>query len=298
MKKYLYTIVFAALILMNTTVVHASNEVYYINNNNIEMTETEYNNLLGLGFTEKQIYLMDQEEFLDNKDLEGTVLSETLKYIKNTTVMRNGIKYTTTEEITREEAMAEKELQSQGIPNRGPAGNYYDGIIVTTVLATTTKIVGISNTYMRFKTDTEWLTLPSDRYYDIIGVGMEAYNVEFGSIIVFKEHWTTGGVTYTETICYPKYMSTGGLAIFELPNGSITSLDATLYFNVKKVENVGTINQLYAAGDYAHAISNVNPSDVLNYTTVNHGGGLVITPPYANTYQSNSAAIASFVGTW
>ena len=76
MKKYLYSIVFATLILMSTTVVKASNEVYYTNRENVEMTEKEYSNLLGLGFTEKQIYRMDEKTFLENKDIEGTVLKE------------------------------------------------------------------------------------------------------------------------------------------------------------------------------------------------------------------------------
>ncbi len=129
MKKYLYSIVLATLILMSTTVVNAANEVYHINRKNIEMTEREYNNLLTLGFTEKYIDEMEHEEFLANKDLEGTRLSTTKKYYKRTTVMRNGIKSFTTQEITEEEAIKEKELQSQKVPYRGPAGNYYDGMI-------------------------------------------------------------------------------------------------------------------------------------------------------------------------
>ena len=126
MKKYLYKIVFATLILISATVVNASNEVYYINKENVIMTEEEYNNLKSLGFTERYIERMDQEEFLNNKDLKGSILGETQKYLRRTTRMRNGIKTTTVEEITKEEAMKDKELQSQnGFNKGGAAGNYY-----------------------------------------------------------------------------------------------------------------------------------------------------------------------------
>ncbi len=298
MKKYLYSIVFATLILMSTTVVKAANEVYYINNNNIEMTEKEYNNLLGLGFTEKQIERMDQEEFINNKNLEGSVLSETTKYIKRTTVKRNGITISKSEEITKDEAMEIKALHSQE-PSKGPSGNYYDGLMMTDAIVVTSKIVGISNKYMRFKTDTEWLIIPSERYYDVIGIGIESAKVQIASSLVFREDWrTTNNVSGYETICRPKTMSTGGLAIYELPTGSLQSLEATFYFNVKKQTGVGTITSLYAGGNNAHATSYVDPDVLLNYVTANYGGGVVVNSPYGVYYSTNSAAIASFIGTW
>ena len=35
---------------------------------------------------------MDDKTFIENRNLDGEVLSETGKYIKTTTIMRNGIK--------------------------------------------------------------------------------------------------------------------------------------------------------------------------------------------------------------
>lgn len=298
MKKYLYKIVLATLILMSTTVVKASNEVYYTNKRNVEMTEAEYNNLLGLGFTEKDISRMDQELFNENKDLEGSVLQETTKYFKTTTYMRNGIKLKRTEEITREEAMREKELHTQNPPSRGPAGQYYDGIVGDTVYEITAKIIGLSNTFMRYQVRCEWLTMPDEAYYDIIGIGMEPAKVQFGSIIVFRENWTTTNDVegYTE-ICSPVYTSTGGFAAFALPTDALSSLDALFYYNVRKQNNVGTITSLYAGGDYAHATSYEDPEDVLPETSITYMG-LIINYPYSNSYDSQSAAIASFIGTW
>lgn len=298
MKKYLYSIVFATLILISTTVVKASNEVYYTNRENIEMTEEEYNNLLGMGFTEKQIYRMDQETFLENKDIQGTILSEAGKYLKQTTIMRNGIKTYRTEEITEEEAIEEARLQSQE-PTRGPSGNYYDGVFATNVIYVKNKIIGISNAYMRFKIDVEWLTMPSHRYNDIIGIGFHSSDVRISSVINFREDWLTSNNTFGhDLVCAPKSESTGGSAIFALPSGSLVQLESYLYFNVTKQDGVGTITDLYTSGSYAHAYNYVNGNILFNYYHMYYGGGLDIDTLYDNDYDITTPAYASFHGTW
>lgn len=294
MKKYLYNLVLAALILMSTTIVNASNEVYYINKENVEMTEREYNNLLGLGFTEKYIATMNQDEFLANKDLEGTVLAEAKRYIKTSTIMRNGIKITTSEEVTEEEA---RELQSH--INRDPAGNYYDGMIMNSVILMTSRIAGIDDDTMRFMNTVEWLTLPSTRYHDIIGIGFDDDKVQFASIIVCKQDWDNedGSYGYDYT-CAPKYVSTGGLAVIKLPEGSVDNLESTIYFNVIKQNGAGTITLLYAVGDYAHAVSDVTPTNLMSHISVSESVGIIIDATYASYFEGISAAVASFVGTW
>ena len=301
MKKYLYNLVIATLILISTTVVQASNEVYYTNKNNIEMTEKEYNNLLGLGFTERQIETMDNEIFLDNKDLEATFLEKQTKYELVTTNIRNGIKYTTRKEITKEEAIKEKEKQSQNQNgSKGPSGNYYDGVSYDYYIKQiTTTITGLGDTLMRFKVDSEWITMPSARYYDIIGIGIESNKVSVASTLVFRENWlTTGNVEGYTTTCYPKTESTGGSAVFKLPTGSMQQLKSYLYFNVAKKSGVGTITELFASGDYAHATSSLNPNNILSNYTINYGSGLIISSAYSNYFDNMSIAVASFVGTW
>ena len=299
MKKYLYNLVLASLILMSTTVVKAANEVYYVNRYNIEMTEREYNNLLTLGFTDKYIDGMKEEEFIANKDLEATPISSSKKYFMTTTAMRNGIKVTTTREIAEEEAMREVELQSQRVPYRGPAGNYYDGVLSNSVFTMTVNITAIGSIYMRFMNNYEWLTMPTDRNYDVIGIGIEDNKVQMANSIVFNEQWyTTDGVHHTTEICTPKDTSTGGLAIFKLPNDSIQTLYMAGYFNVRKKANVGTITSLYATGDYAHAISSVTPSNLLSHVSINSSVGIMIDSTYGSSFLSNPAVSASFQGTW
>lgn len=283
---------------MSTTVVKASNEVYYTNGHNIEMTKNEYNNLLGLGFTEEQIQDMDENEFLQNKDIEGTILGEAEKYYKTTTVMQNGIKITHTDEITKEEALAEKEKQSQNQPTRGLVGSFYDGLSVTTVLDIRTKIIGVNNTYARYKVDAEWLVPPSERYHDIIGIGIESDKVEIASTIMFKETWLT--TTYQsgeDTSCYPKTEATGGSAQMQLPSGFMQWIHSYLYFNVRKKAGVGTLTDLYMCGDYAHATTNVDPNTMYYLYSVSLGG-IDIDYPYDLDYSQQFPACASFVGTW
>ena len=298
MKKYLYKIVIASLILMSTTVVKAANEVYYTNRNNIDMTENEYNNLLGLGFTEDQIKDMDENEYLANKDITGTVLAENEKYLLYATVMRNGVKHQITKEITEEEALEFKEQQSQN-SYRGPAvGNYYDGVIQAFSIKVMNKIIGVNATYMRYKVDAEWLTMPSDRYHDILGVGFESNKVQMGSTIVFKQKWlTSGGTIGYDSTGYPKTETSGGSAQIQLPSGSLQQLDSYLYFNVRKQTGVGTITTLNTCGDYAHATSYVNPTVIYSYydTTI---AGIDIFSPYGLLYNGQNTPCASFVGTW
>ena len=296
MKKYLYSIVIAALILMCTPVVNASNEVYYINRNNIEMTETEYNNLLGLGFTRKYIDGMNMEEFLANKDLEGTVLSEAVKYVKTSTIMRNGIKIITSEEITEEEA---RELQSHKIIYRDPVGIYYDGMIMNSVFVMTTRIAEVDEDTMRFMHNVEWLVLPTNTYHDIIGIGFDSSKVQFDSIIVCKQVWVDEEYEEVDDYtCAPKYVNTGGLAVIKLPDVTVLSLESNIYFNVIKQNNAGTITSLYAVGDYAHAVSDVTPTNLLSHITVNDSSGIIIDATYADIFDAISPSVAAFIGTW
>ena len=297
MKKYLYSIVIATVLLMSTTTVKASNEVYYINRHNIEMTENEYNNLLGLGFTASQIDAMEQDEFIANKDIEGTVLSEATKYYKNTTGIRNGVKTYTVEEITEEEALLER--QSQNLPTRGPVGSYYDGVSATNVLEVRAKIIGVSNSYMRYKTDVEWIGMPSYRYFDIWGIAFESNKVQIASTLVFKEKWQTTSNVYGElTSGVPKTESTGGSVQMQLPSGSLLTLDSYLYFNVSKQANVGTITELNMCGDYAHSTYDYDPNVMYYHYSVFRPAGIDIDYPYDLDYSQLPPACAKFVGTW
>ena len=297
MRKLLYAFFFAMFVLITTTEVNASSEVYYTNREGIQMTQAEYNNLLSVGFTEKQIYRMDYDTFIENKDIEGTLLSEVSNYVKTTTVMRNGIQYQTSEILTEEE-MLEEVARRKEQPTRYASGNYYDGVAYDTYKVVVTRIANLSDDVMRFKIDTDWLEIPSVRSYDIMGIGMEADKVKKDSSIYFRQDWITSGGTFGHgTGCYPKEKTTGLAVMFKLPSGSLSSLESYAYYHVMKKNGVGTITSLYASGDYAHAITSVTDA-VYDYFSINYGAGLVISSPYHNSYDAMSLSQATFLGTW
>lgn len=303
MKEYLYKLILATLILIGTTVVKASNEVYYINREGIEMTQEQYNNLVQLGFTEAQIYRMDIDTFEENKDLNATLMSETTTYYHTTTFMRNGIKFNTSEVLTEEQlqqAMQEYELQIQQ-PHYSPntSGNFYNAIIEDDYKKMKATIAYLEDDdEMRFKNDIDWLTMPSTRSYDIIGIGIEPSKVVINSSIAFRQDWrtTSGNFDYGLT-CYPKTETTGGSAMFKLPSGSINILESYTYFTVIKKPNVGTITSLNATGDYAHATSSVS-DNVYNYYSLSVVNGITISSTYYNDYDTIPQAYAHFLGTW
>ena len=303
MKKYLYKLIIATLILLSTAVVSATNEVYYTNKNNIDMTLEEYNNLLELGFTESQIYYMTNETFLENKDIEATLVSRNTQFVKTTTFWRNGISYHTSEILTEEEIMHDMELHNgelqiqQPVNSPNTSGYCYNDVSYDYKVLTTS-ISFVSDTTMRYKADVFWLEMPDTRSYDIIGIGIEPSKVEINSIIYFQQHYVyTNGNDGYGTICYPKEQTTGGSVLFKLPSGSFSDLDSYIYFNVTKVHSDQTITSLAAVGDYAHATSSVTDS-VFNYYTVNHVAGIDVTGSYYNSYDIMSTATATFLGTW
>ena len=297
MKKLLYTFLFTAFVLLNTTAVNASSEVYYTNREGIQMTQAEYNNLLSVGFTERQINRMDYDTFIENKDIEGTLLSEVGTYVKTTTVMRNGIQYHSSEILTEEE-MLEEVARNKEQPTRYASGSYYDGLAYDTYKYVVTRIANISDEYMRYKVDTDWLQIPSIRSYDIMGIGMEASKVQLATTIFFRQDWQTSSGTFGYgTGCYPKEQTTGASVMFKLPTGSLQQLESYAYYNVSKRSGVGTITSLTASGDYAHATTNVTDA-AYNYFSINYVTGLVISSPYHNSYDDMSISQAMFLGTW
>ena len=306
MRNFLYAVGLATVILLNAAVVKASNDVYYTNINHLEMTEQQYNNLLNQGFTEEQIYRMDEDEFLENKDVEASLVSEEKKYIKMHTTLINGIKYTTStvlSELQYQEAL----LQAQQ-PTYSPnvSGSYYDGDYWDSMFEIVTRIANINDDVFRFKMDVYWDTMPVDKYYDIMGIGFDANDVHIGTSIFFRQDWQTYSDVFDHSIsCYTKDENTGGSVIFELPDVSTSSLknmSQYMYFYVYKNTGVGTLTNLYAVGSYAHANTYYNPSpsvtNGLYYNITTNIGGIDIDSPYRSHYSIIAPVVASFVGTW
>lgn len=294
MKKILYIFVFATLMIVMTPIVKASDDVYYRNNENIRMTEEEYHNLLNLGFTEKQIERMDYDTFISNKDIEGHIVSETKQYYKVTTEMRNGIERSTSELLSKEEY----ERQLQEAPQTRTSGNYYACAVTVSYRTVTTRIMYEADYLMRYKVDVDWHIIPSNRSYDIIGIGIEADKVEIASSLAFRQDFTyTSGSSSFSMAGYKRSNSTGGSVLFELPTGSLSNLSSFLYFSVIKTDNAGTVTELIATGDYTHSTSSISKSTAENYTC-NYATGVYVYTPYDLYFDGTTPASARFLGTW
>ena len=97
-KMFAYGIIAVFISIISMGQVNAN---VYENYYGIEMTNSEYNTLLNLGFSEDEIYYMNEETYLENKDLDAKLVVKDNKYYKTTYTDLAGNSYTT--EITADE---------------------------------------------------------------------------------------------------------------------------------------------------------------------------------------------------
>lgn len=264
MKKS-FIVLLSISIVYNFLSINNVKASYLINNNNISISEIEYHNLLNLGFNKTEIMNMKQQEFDENKNLIGQIVS-----IKETETY---------------------DLENLGMVNpRGTSTGYVE----TTGKKMTTTIVSIGN-YYRYKVSLEWKKIPSTRSYDIIGIGKNT-NVDFASDIIFQQNYcySSGGCSSNAT--YSQYKSsTGGTAIFQLPTSSLSSLSSYMYFNVSK-STTSTITSQKAYGDYSHATKTITLSNAKKHNI--GSSGIVLNSDIVSYYDSMSTATSSWTGSW
>lgn len=248
LKKYLLFVILGVVSFSICITNSSAHEI--VNYNNIHMTIDEYMTLLNLGFTEKDIYYMDEDTYLNNKDLDATLLSQTTRYYK-TVYPTYGNSYTI--EVTEEEYY------------NSDIGNELLGTVNTAYKTIVSSIAQNGNKY-RYNVSTIWKNMPSARSYDIIGIGFSD-NVYISSSVYFTFVYANSAGSYTTSTQYynKKSTSTGGAAVYKLPDGTIKSLSANLYYDVSK-NTSNTITSLSICGDYAHAQSNVPSSNISDYS--------------------------------
>ena len=287
MKRFFYVFVALAILCFGTTV-FAEGQIFYTNNLNISMTEIQYNNLLNLGFSAKQIERMNLETFNENKDLDAEIVSQDVKYYKTVTTVVNGLPRSTTTIVDADDYIRYKTSQTR---------SSISAIIETDYKRLTTTISTYS-TYFRYRVDLEWLIIPVRRSWDIIGLGCEASQVVINSAIAFRQDYTySSGSTGYSYSGYVYEAITGAGFTFNLPDESLTSLSSYLYYTVTKTYPEDTITALTSTGDYAHATSNVNSTTARNFT-VNHGNGIVLGSGVSQYYDSIPACMVVWTGTW
>lgn len=275
-KLYVYGIIALFVSIISIGQVNAATyENYY----GIEMTNEEYNTLLNLGFTEDEIYYMSEQIYLENKDLDATLVAKNQKYYKTIYTDLVGNSYST--EIT------EEEYENQPTMNtRGTVETQYK-LMVTTISQNGNKF--------RYKVNLGWKDMPSKRNYDIIGVGFDD-DVYIDSAVNFFTYWCNsyGTCLTDQTYANKKKTSTGGAAVFDFPDSAI-SLSATLFYDVSK-NTSNTITRLEMYGDYAHATSNVSSSSVGDYYITHNG--LELWSSIGAKYDAIPCAVSAWNGSW
>ena len=251
----------------------------YINYFGISMTSQQYNNLLNLGFSENEIYYMDEDTFEANKDISAELVARNAKYYKSIYTDLNGNEQTV--EISKEE------YDNQGTLNTR-------GTVSTTMKEMVTTMSQTGNKF-RYKVTVNWKSMPTVRSYDIIGIGFSD-NIYISSSVYFNyTYCVLSGTCTTDTLYYDKKkLSTGGSAVYKFPS-SARSMTAVLYYDVSK-NTSSNITQLTMYGDYAHATSDVGPSTYTDYTI--NRNGIVLGANSIGAYDAIPCAVTSWGGTW
>jgi hypothetical protein len=244
----------------------------FVNYYNIEMTNAEYNRLLNLGFTEEQIYYMPRDIFEENKDLEATLIGTVQKYYK-TVYPTYGNSYTV--EITPFEYY-----------NHGN-GDDPLGSSITTYKTLLSSISAVGS-YYRFNSVLSWNNIPSVHSYDVQAIGYSGLIHVDSTITFYYTYATSNGSSTTSYNYYNKQNFTyGGSTVFQLPS-SFVGLTSTMYYNVAKDANAGTITSLHICADYAHATTSVTGNQASSHNV--NIGGIIFDSSVINKFDSMSCA--------
>ena len=255
------------------------NAAEYENYFGIEMNNEEYNTLINLGFTEDEIYYMNEETFIENKDSNANLVSKEQKYYKTIYNDLSGNSYTI--EVGKEE------YDNQPMINlRGTVQTAYKTMITT---------ISQNGSKYRYKVSLSWNNMPSTRSFDIIGIGF-IDDVRIDSSVYFNYYWcNSSGTCQTQSYYYDKKNTNfGGAAVYDLPDNAY-SLSSTLYYDVVK-DTSETITYLEMCGDYSHATTNINVNNVSDYDI--GIAGIELGYSLVGDYDAIPCAMATWHGSW
>lgn len=272
LKNYLLAVLTVSLLF--TTSIKAEENIIE-NYFGIKMTTTEYNNLLNLGFSEEDIYLMDEDTYINNKDLIGHVVSTNITRYKTVKRGLESVTYVATEE----EFQSRNEVRPLGVVE-----NYWRSVV--------TRITQIDSNY-RYTVSTIWNTMPDERNYDVIAIGITS-DVIRATYPTFTRHYCDYDGCYNSSVAAIKTADYGAGASFKVPSGTLTGLAATLYFDVTKYIS-GTITYQEFCGMYAHG-TNTSLTDSQNYTIAT--GGIGFGASAVDKYVVMGCSYGTWTGTW
>lgn len=272
LKNYLLAVLTVSLLF--TTSIKAEENIIE-NYFGIKMTTTEYNNLLNLGFSEEDIYLMDEDTYINNKDLIGHVVSTNTTRYKT---VRRGLE-TVTYVATEEEFQSRNEVMPLGVVE-----NYWRSVV--------TRITQIDSHY-RYTVSTIWNTMPNERDYDVIAIGITS-DVKRSTYPIFTRHYCDYDDCYNSNVAAYKTGRYGAGASYKVPSGTLTGLAATIYFDVEK-DVTGTLTYQEFCGEYAHG-TNTTLTESKDYTIAT--GGIGFGASAVDKYVIMGCSYGTWTGTW
>lgn len=272
LKNYLLAVLTVSLLF--TTSIKAEENIIE-NYFGIKMTTTEYNNLLNLGFSEEDIYLMDEDTYINNKDLIGHVVSTNITRYKT---VRRGLE-TVTYVATEEEFQSRNEVMPLGVVE-----NYWRSVV--------TRIIQVDSHY-RYNVSTVWNTMPNERDYDVIAIGIQYQEIR-STYPTFIRHYCDHDDCYNSNVGAIKTGRYGAGASFKVPSGTLTGLGATLYFDVEKYVSE-TLTYQEFCGMYAHG-TNTTLTESKDYTIAT--GGIGFGASAVDKYVVMGCSYGTWTGTW
>lgn len=272
LKNYLLAVLTMSLLF--TTSIKAEENIIE-NYFGIKMTTTEYNNLLNLGFSEEDIYLMDEDTYINNKDLIGHVVSTNVTRYKT---VRRGLE-SVTYVATEEEFQSRNEVRPLGVVE-----NYWRSVV--------TKITQVDSSY-RYMVSTIWNTMPNERNYDVIAIGIPS-DVVRSTYPTFTRHHCDYDGCYNSSVAAVKTARYGAGASFKIPSGTLTGIGASLYFDVTKFAS-GTLTYQEFCGMYAHG-TNTTLTESQDYTIAS--GGIGFGASAVDKYVVMGCSYGTWTGTW
>lgn len=297
MKRVLFSLLFLCAIMpVSLANAQTGEDVKLVTNNGVSITESDYERLIGLGFTGNEIENMDQEEYDLNEGMTGEVVSADTKYYKvfepaeteqNKTKSFTSTSTSTTTTEQDEPVELTKEQYYKELNNIKDEQTSADRIEIqasdtgtTSYKTMTTSIVSLGSREYRVKNSVKWDKIPKTRSHDVIGAAINSAVFRPQNTGNYgRQNWTLynsyygkykyDGATYTATSDKWSKKDNGYGVKMNLKNNevgsdfrfsyNVVSLSMYAYYEVNELV-YGSQTYLDAYGRYAHAQQSLSGS--------------------------------------
>ena len=235
-----------------------------VNNQNVIITETDYNNILKT-HPEGYIMNMSQEQYNYLRSLDYSNIKKETKYLETTTNYNLGT--TTERELTESEY---NNINEDNVYSINGNTNY----IETTYKKLTLSVSTPSSTDHNFTLTCNWKIAPAVRSFDVMGIRFHNYRVVGGSQSGMQTYKVDGkykAVTYSPTGTNIKVLDNGYGISMNVVDDHVTELYMTI--DGTAVKTSSTSWGIY--GSYQHAKENVSLATSKSYTIGGAGLGSV-----------------------